>query len=95
MAVNPDKFQGISLDKKKNSDLHLNENITIDKENIKVVPDVKMLGVHIDSKLTFNLHIDIICKSASKSTNCFCTIEKVFRSWGKVCACKQFYLLTF
>ena len=24
-----------------------------------------------------------------------CTIEKVFRSWGKVCACKQFYLLKF
>ena len=23
-----------------------------------------MLGVHIDSKLNFNLHIDIICKSA-------------------------------
>ena len=45
--------------------MHLNANVTVDKENIKVVSDVKMLGVHIDSKLTFNLHIDIICKSAS------------------------------
>ena len=32
-------------------------------------------------------------KSCIKSTECFCTTEKVFRSWGKICACKQFYLL--
>ena len=30
-----------------------------------VFSNIKMLGVHIDSKLNFNLHIDIICKSAS------------------------------
>ena len=52
------------LSDKRNSDLYLNENITIDKENIKVVSDVEMLGVHTDGKLYFNLHIDIICKSA-------------------------------
>ena len=46
-------------------DLYLNENITTDKENIKVVSNVKMLGPHIDGKLNINLHIDIICKSAS------------------------------
>ena len=68
MIVNPDKFQAILLDKR-NFDLHLNENITIDKENIKVVSNVKMLGVHIDSKLNFNLHIEIICKSASNQLN--------------------------
>ena len=60
MIVRPDKFQAILLDKR-NSDLYLNENITIGKENIKVVSNVKMLDVHIDSKLNFNLHIDIIC----------------------------------
>ena len=68
MIVNPDKFQAILLDIR-NSDLHLNENITIDKENVKVVSNVKMLGVHIDSKQNFNLHIDIICKSASSQLN--------------------------
>ena len=35
MVVNPDKFQAILLDKR-NSDLQLNRNIAIDKENIKV-----------------------------------------------------------
>ena len=44
MIVNPDKFQAILLDKK-NSGLYLNENITIDNENIKVVSNVKLLGV--------------------------------------------------
>ena len=61
-------FQTILLDKR-NSDLHLNENITIDKENIKVASNDKMLGVHIVSKLNFNLYIDIICKSASNQLN--------------------------
>ena len=35
MNVNPDKFQAILLDKR-NSDFHLNENVTINKEKIKV-----------------------------------------------------------
>ena len=46
-------------------DLYLNENIPTDKENIKVVSNVKMLGPHIDDKLNINLQIDITCKSAS------------------------------
>ena len=75
MIVNPDKFQAILLDRR-NSDLHLNENITIDKENIKVVSNVKMLGVHIDSKLSFNLHTDIICKSASNQLNALVRLKR-------------------
>ena len=78
-VINTNKFQAILLDKR-NSGLHLNENITIDKENIKVVSNVKMLGVHIDSKLNFNLNIDIIDIICIKSTECSCTMEKVFRS---------------
>ena len=70
MIVYPDKFQAILLDKK-NSDLFLNENITIDthKKNNKIVSNVEMLGIHTDSKLNFNLYIDIICKSASNQLN--------------------------
>ena len=49
--------------------MHLNENIAIDKEYIKVVSNVKTLGIHIASKLNFNLHIEIICKSASNQLN--------------------------
>ena len=52
-----------------NSGLYLNENITVNKENINVISKIKMIGLHIDSKLSFNLHIDIICKSASNQLN--------------------------
>ena len=68
MIVNPDKFHTILLDKI-NSNLYLNKNITNDKENIKAVSNVKMLGVHIDGKLNFNLHYDIICESVSNQLN--------------------------
>ena len=73
--VNPDKFQAILLDKR-NSDLHLKENITIEKENIKVVSNVKILGVYIDNKLNFNLHIDIISKSGSNQLNALVRLKR-------------------
>ena len=51
---------------------YMNGNITIDKENIKVVSHVKMLGVHIDS----NLHIDLICESASNQLNALVQLKR-------------------
>ena len=35
-----------------------------------------MLGIHTGSKLNFNLHIDIICKSASNQLNAFVQLKK-------------------
>ena len=75
MIVNPDKFQAVLLDKR-NSDLCLNENIAVDKVNIKAVSNVKMLGVHNDSKLKCNLHTDIICKSASDQLNALVRLKR-------------------
>ena len=75
MIVNPGKFLAILLDKR-NSDLYLKEIITIDREHITVVSNVKMLGVHFDSKSNFNLHIDIICKSASNQVNALVRLKK-------------------
>ena len=76
MIVNPDKFQAVLLDKR-NSDLCLSENIAVDKENIKAVSNVKMLGVHNDSKLKCNnLHTDIICKSASDQLNAIVRLKR-------------------
>ena len=77
MIVNPNNFQAILL-YKINSDLYLNGNITIDKENIKLVSNIKMLGVHIDSKSNFNLHIDIVCKSTSNQLNALVRLKRYF-----------------
>ena len=59
MIVNPGKFQGAIIDKKKRN--HTAEYISIDQENIKTSSSVKLLGVHIDDKLNFNLHATKTC----------------------------------
>ena len=63
MIVNPGKFQGIIIDKKKQN--HTAEYISIDQKNIKTSSSLKLLGVHVDDKLNFNLHITKICRSAA------------------------------
>ena len=59
MIINPDKFQTIIIDKKKSN--LTNIPLTIDNQTIKSVPSVKLLGIHLDDKLNFNLHISNIC----------------------------------
>ena len=57
------KDQGIIIDKKKQN--HTAEYISIDQKNIKTSSSLKLLGVHVDDKLNFNLHITKICRSAA------------------------------
>ena len=63
MIVIPGKFKGIIIDKKKQN--YTAEYISIDQKNKKTSSSVKLLGVHIDDKLNFNLHITEICRSAA------------------------------
>ena len=67
MIINPDKFQAIILDKKKSN--LTNIPMTIDNQTIKSVPSVELLGIHLDDKLNFNLHISNICRSAVNQLN--------------------------
>ena len=67
MILNPGKFQGIIIDKKKQN--HNAEYISIDQKNIKTSSSVKLLGVHIDDKLNFNLHITKIFRSAANQVH--------------------------
>ena len=67
MIINPDKFQAIILDKNKSN--LTNILLTIDNETIKSVPSVELLGIHLDDKLNFNLHISNICRSAANQLN--------------------------
>ena len=59
MIGNPDKFQAIVLNKK-HSDL-TNTNFQVDNQVIKSVSSVELLGIQMDGKLNFNLHIRKIC----------------------------------
>ena len=63
IIINPDKFQAIILDKKKSNVTNIP--LTIDNQTIKSVPSVELLGIHLDDKLNFNLHISNICRSTA------------------------------
>ena len=67
MKVNFDKFQEIVLHKKR-SDI-TNTNFQVDNRVIKSVSSVELLGIQIDDKLNFKLHISKICKSAANQLN--------------------------
>ena len=73
MMVNLEKYRGIVIDKKKQN--HTAEYISIDQKNIKTSSSVKLLGVHIDDKLNFNLHISKICKSAANQLHALIRLQ--------------------
>ena len=58
MIVNHDKFQAMVLNKKR-SDV-TNTNFQTDNRVINSVSPVELLGIQIDDKLKFNLHISKI-----------------------------------
>ena len=74
MAVNPDKFQAIILDKRKRD--HTDEHITVNNQQIKVVSSVNLVGLQLGDKLNFNLHISNICKSAANQLNALIRLKK-------------------
>ena len=43
--------------------------MAIDNQTIKSVPSVELLGIDLDDKLNFNLHISNICSSAANQLN--------------------------
>ena len=67
MIANPGKFQAILL-KKDKSDLSGRE-LNIDSQIIKTKNEVESLGLIIDNKMSFKMHISNLCKSASGKLN--------------------------
>ena len=67
MIVNRDKSQAIVLNKKRFN--LTNVNFQVENQMIKSVSSIELLGIQIDDKLNFNLHISKICKSAANQLN--------------------------
>ena len=74
MIINPGKFQSIIIDKKKQD--HTKETFEIGDNVIEASPSVKLLGVQIDDKLNFNLHITNICRSAANQLNALMRLKQ-------------------
>ena len=74
IIVNPDKFHAILLEKRKSD--HTNQRIVVNNQNIIVVPSVELLGIQIDDKLNFNLHMSNICRSAANQLNALIRLKR-------------------
>ena len=71
MKANPAKFQTMILSKQNHK-----MSITVNDNVIDSSECVKLLGVHIDNKLTFNHHITVMCKKIGRQINALCRISR-------------------
>ena len=67
MIVNSDKFKSVILTKTKSDDIQTG--FSIGTGIVSIEKSVKLLEIHLDNSLNFNLHINTICKSASNQLN--------------------------
>ena len=74
MIVKTDKFQEIMLGKQKSD--HTNQRIIVDNQQIKMASSVQILGIQIDDKLNFSLHISNICRYAANQLNALIRIKQ-------------------
>ena len=67
MRANPEKFQLMVLNRKCNNNLQTS--LVVGDTTIKSVNEVKLLGITIDTKLSFDSHVNILCKKGSRNMN--------------------------
>ena len=63
MKVNSENLRAIILDKQKHD--YSNETIKFDNKAVETVSSVRLLGIQLDDKLNFSLHVSNNCKSAA------------------------------
>ena len=93
MIVNPDKFKSIILTKNKLDDMPTAFSIGTDIVSIK--KSVKLLEIHLDNRLNFNLHINTIHKSASNQLNVLVRLKKLLSFEQKKVLVKSFLVSNF
>ncbi len=47
-------------------------------------PAVKLLGLHVDNLLSFNGHIDVICRKAGRKLNVLSRLSKALSTESKL-----------
>ena len=64
MKANPAKFQAMLLGRD-----FKQMTINVEGNTIEMISSVKLLGIHIDNKLSFNEHISKLCKKSANQIN--------------------------
>ena len=90
MKANPNKFQFLICNHDRH-DLTLNVNSTV----IKCTDTVNLLGVTIDSRLTFDVHISNLCKKASRQLHVLRRFSCILSTKNKLSIFHSFILSHF
>ena len=79
MMVNPEKFQYMILSKNT-----INKSIAINNKTNESSKSLKLLGLTIDNKLNYGIHINNVCKVASAKIKCLDWIELDWNAVDKI-----------
>ena len=91
MDANPGKFQGIILGK----DVLQSMTLSAQGHDIPLSNHLKVLGVTLDQKLNFDMHIDSICLSAARQINALKRLSRFLDQDSRVLIYKSFVLSNF
>ena len=87
------KTHSIIIDKKKQD--HTKDTFEIGDKVIEASPSVKLLGVQIDDKLNFNLHITNICRSAANQLNALIRLKQFLSFEAKKVPVNSYFYSSF
>ena len=73
MQANPDKYQAVVFGNKNDAPQYF----TISGKNVMCNDNVKLLGIEIDCKLSFDHHVLQLCKKASRQINALVRLSKM------------------
>ena len=90
MVANPEKFQLMFIGLKDDIKLCIDINGIV----VQMTDSVKLLGVTIDSMLNFNLHVQSICKKASKKSGLFLELLQTLNTKKMSCYIIRLYYQT-
>ena len=91
MVANPKKFQLMFLGLQGEKRLRLN----IEENKIPTAGHVKLLGVEIDSKLTFSKHIETLCSKVNKKVSAFARLNNYISREQALTVCNAVILSNF
>ena len=91
MDANPSKFQGIILGK----DVPQSMTLLAQSHDVPLSNHLKVLGVTLDHKLNFDMHIGSICFSASRGINALKRLSRFLDEDSRVSIYKSFVLSNF